>query len=320
MQHQTAPTNIPLPESSRPSIASERSSTLLDHIVMPIDYGLELRVFWHDLYGNILAQLCDMVSTTDDPHFLAFYHWIEEKSRQNPSSRIEITDNTAVYEVPTHTHRHKLQEVSLIIAKVEEIKRQCQDRTIAPIFTTILESLRHKSQDLSTLTYSTNTSRLTSRNATPRHSRPPSPEPVPRPLDATLESVLIPPLRPLIVDDDKLVRMVHKRTITGFTEEGFTIGEAISGNSAFTILENNRDTYNIVLIDFSMQDGDGLELIDKIRKHSDPKIHQLTTILVSANTEDIDWEKHGFDGAIQKPLTKAKLESVLQKLNERISC
>jgi len=81
----------------------------------------------------------------------------------------------------------------------------------------------------------------------------------------------------LIVDDDPDMRRL---VVFDFKKSGFHILEASGGNEAFQIVKNNK--VDLVLTDIRMPDGDGIELLEKMRSLKSPA---PPVILVSAYSE-----------------------------------
>ena len=75
-------------------------------------------------------------------------------------------------------------------------------------------------------------------------------------------------VRILVVDDNETARHIATETLRSF---GFTTNEAASGEGALEALSNASQlqaSYDIVLLDWKMPHLDGLETLEKIRRHS----------------------------------------------------
>lgn len=88
----------------------------------------------------------------------------------------------------------------------------------------------------------------------------------------------------LVIEDDKFLRELLVRKLVG---EGFDVQNAISGESAFTILETYNP--NIILCDIVLPGGmDGFEILSRIK--ANPKFTAVPVIVFSnlGQKEDID--------------------------------
>ena len=83
----------------------------------------------------------------------------------------------------------------------------------------------------------------------------------------------------LVVDDDPVARRVIIRALK---QGGFGAVECEGGAAALAQLEENSEVA-LVLLDLSMPEMDGLEVLRRIRQHRD--LMQLPVVLLSANSE-----------------------------------
>jgi len=104
----------------------------------------------------------------------------------------------------------------------------------------------------------------------------------------------------LVVDDDQnLLRMVSR----ALELEGFRPITASDGNSALTLFEKHKP--DLVLLDIMMPGLDGLEVLKRIRQHSDVPVIMLTATNEATTVRDtIDL---GADDYIRKPFNMVKL-------------
>ncbi len=70
----------------------------------------------------------------------------------------------------------------------------------------------------------------------------------------------------LVVDDDFDLRELMHST---FEMQGFTVISADNGNSAFEIIKNRK--VDLVVSDMRMPNGDGAQLLQKVRTHNSSK-------------------------------------------------
>lgn len=114
----------------------------------------------------------------------------------------------------------------------------------------------------------------------------------------------------LVVDDDALVRRLLKRC---FESEGYVVLEAVDSCSLYSLLD--KHPVDLITLDLSLGDENGLDLALEIRKRSDVGI-----IVVSGKGELIDTVvglEMGADDYISKPFevreVLARARSVLRR-------
>ncbi|MDD4028516.1 MAG: response regulator transcription factor [Caldisericia bacterium] len=107
--------------------------------------------------------------------------------------------------------------------------------------------------------------------------------------------------RLLIVDDERELVAITKKY---FEYEGFLVSTAFTGLEALRKID---DTYDIVILDISMPNMDGMEVCRKIRRHFD-----LPIVFLTAKSEEedlIEAFRLGADDYITKPVTLPVLMS-----------
>ncbi len=67
----------------------------------------------------------------------------------------------------------------------------------------------------------------------------------------------------LIVDDEKVLREMICNRLRGL---GYQVSEACGGWEALEIFRTKA--FNLVISDIKMPDGDGIELLEKVKSHS----------------------------------------------------
>ena len=111
--------------------------------------------------------------------------------------------------------------------------------------------------------------------------------------------------RILIVDDSRLVRV----SLSNVLQDEFQIVEAEDGEDGWSKLSADNQI-QVVLTDAGMPKLDGYELIERIRAHSEKRIQEIPTIMITA-AEDEKSRQEALDiGAtdfITKPFDKAQL-------------
>ena len=116
----------------------------------------------------------------------------------------------------------------------------------------------------------------------------------------------------LIVDDNYQLTYAM---IVLLEKMGYNARGAISSSDALDLISKQK--FDIILTDLEMPNLTGLELCRKIRKHEiDQRSGDRATILAfSAFTAEFGVEKLeevGFDGWIDKPITREKMEEFLK--------
>lgn len=107
-------------------------------------------------------------------------------------------------------------------------------------------------------------------------------------------------LRLLVVEDDREIRAMLQSTLS---VEGFEVQTAVSLSEARALLTNSPP--DVVVLDLGLPDGDGLELVQSIRKQ-----HNLPIVIVSARHQEaqkIRLLDAGADDYLCKPFSVSEL-------------
>lgn len=110
----------------------------------------------------------------------------------------------------------------------------------------------------------------------------------------------------LVVDDEKDLR---KALVFDFKRQGFNVLDAGSGNEAFEIIKNNN--VHIVLSDVRMPNGDGVELLDRIKEIS-PEIPVVMFITGFADISFEDAYNRGAHAIFAKPFDRKEILSAVR--------
>jgi two-component system, chemotaxis family, chemotaxis protein CheY len=118
-------------------------------------------------------------------------------------------------------------------------------------------------------------------------------------------------LRVLVVDDQASMRGL----IRGYLRRlGFeSIDEAESGSQALTLLAGRP--YNLVISDFNMDGGTGLDLLKGMRAH--PILKRVPVIMVTGNAEKetvTSVVQAGVNGYVVKPVSLEALKARIVKI------
>ena len=119
--------------------------------------------------------------------------------------------------------------------------------------------------------------------------------------------------RVLVVDDNKLNLKVARRLLTTYKVD---IADATSGFECIDNI-NNKEEYDLILMDDMMPKMTGTETLEKLKKDS-----AFTTPVVILTANAIEGMKNkylekGFDDYLAKPIEKEELERVLNKFLNR---
>lgn len=115
----------------------------------------------------------------------------------------------------------------------------------------------------------------------------------------------------LVVDDEENIRTIIKRA---FQKEGFTVNGAPSGNEA--LKELSRTSYDLVITDLKMPDGDGITLLKQI--HSLYPETMVMVITAYASTESaVEAMKAGAIDYIVKPINIEELRIIVRNALEK---
>lgn len=116
-------------------------------------------------------------------------------------------------------------------------------------------------------------------------------------------------MRALVVDDSRTIRMMLSRILG---DCGFEVSEAQHGREALDYLDAHPETA-LALIDWSMPEMDGLELLEALR--SDSRFRNVRRIMVTTETGKGQVERAvsaGADEYVMKPFTRAVIEEKLR--------
>jgi two-component system, chemotaxis family, chemotaxis protein CheY len=113
----------------------------------------------------------------------------------------------------------------------------------------------------------------------------------------------------LIVDDSKMTRKIVG---TILRELGFTVCEAMNGEDALKVIESEKASVELVLVDWNMPEMNGLDLVKQLRL--DPELASLKLIMVTyENERDLVASalEAGANEYLMKPFTKDMLRAKL---------
>ena len=119
--------------------------------------------------------------------------------------------------------------------------------------------------------------------------------------------------RILVIDDNISTLKVIKAILE---EEGYFIYTASNSKEALDIIESEK--INVILLDLKLQDIDGLELYQQIRKIN-PKVTVIIMTAYGTIESAVNAMKLGIEDYLQKPLNYDELKIMLSRIFEKIS-
>ena len=117
-------------------------------------------------------------------------------------------------------------------------------------------------------------------------------------------------IRLLIVDDHAVVRAGLKQFLGDFDDIEIT-GEAESAAEAVSLMRNG--VYDIVLLDISMPDRNGVDLLKQIRREK-PDLPVLVLSMHPANRYAVQLLRYGASGYLQKETMPTELVEAIRKI------
>lgn len=136
----------------------------------------------------------------------------------------------------------------------------------------------------------------------------------------------LPPANCLVVDDNPICRRLHallcrsldpKYPENAQGREMTSFPSAQSGNEALEILRKNPEAFDFILLDLNMENGNGFETIQAIRK--DPSLQTLVVVTITANEDQkMACLEAGFDFYLPKGIKMNAFRKAIADLAEQI--
>lgn len=116
--------------------------------------------------------------------------------------------------------------------------------------------------------------------------------------------------RALIVDDNKQIAIMNQEIIK---EIGFDADVVFKPEECLEIVKNNMADYDVIITDNQMPNMNGTDLI---RKFKNLEEFDLPVVIVTGDQDENNdfLNYYGFDGYIQKPLTKDKAKKIIKQI------
>ncbi len=114
----------------------------------------------------------------------------------------------------------------------------------------------------------------------------------------------------LIVDDNKPTAKMNQEVLNTINVDSDMV---FSAEECIEAISKNYDDYDIIITDNQMPNMNGTELISELKNMPG---FNLPVIIVTgdSNNNNIFIKRYGFDGYVQKPLSKEKIEELIKKL------
>ena len=105
--------------------------------------------------------------------------------------------------------------------------------------------------------------------------------------------------RALVVDDEPIVRGVAKLMLE---MAGFAVEEAANAAETFARVRAVESPFDVVLLDYTLPDGTGLEILSELRE-----LTPQSRVVLTSGRDESDFPHHGADDYLAKPFTKEQL-------------
>ena len=116
----------------------------------------------------------------------------------------------------------------------------------------------------------------------------------------------------LIIDDDKELCTLMKKCVE---QEKLTAVVANGGIEGLRLVEENNDTYSLIILDIMMPDLDGFQVLQKIRQTNNVPVHMLTA--QSGEEDKVSGLRMGADDYLTKPFSINELMARVNSLIRR---
>lgn len=116
----------------------------------------------------------------------------------------------------------------------------------------------------------------------------------------------------LIIDDDKELCMLMKKCVE---QERLTAVIANGGIEGLRILEENKDTCSLIILDIMMPDLDGFQVLQQVRQTSNVPVLMLTA--KSGEEDKVSGLRMGADDYLTKPFSINELMARVNSLIRR---
>ncbi|MCE2707440.1 MAG: response regulator [Bacteroidota bacterium] len=117
----------------------------------------------------------------------------------------------------------------------------------------------------------------------------------------------------ILVGEDSSIIINLTKNVLAF--ENYSIKAAKNGKEVLDMLA--KEDFDLLLLDITMPQMDGIQCIKEIRSLSEPKKNKIPIIAISGNAGNYtpeEYRKFGFDEFIQKPLNYDLVLATVKKI------
>lgn len=117
----------------------------------------------------------------------------------------------------------------------------------------------------------------------------------------------------ILVGEDSSIIIKLTKSVLAF--ENYSMKAARNGKQVLEMLA--AEDFDLVLMDITMPQMDGIQCTKEIRKLADPKKNKIPIIAITGNAANHtpeDFRKFGFDDFIQKPLNYDLVLATVKKI------
>lgn len=118
----------------------------------------------------------------------------------------------------------------------------------------------------------------------------------------------------LLIDDDKIERLKFKKVCQS-VNFNIKVLEAVNGEEAFLMLNNNNFTFDIIITDINMPKMNGFEFLKALKNNT--KYKSTPVVIMSTSESKLDLQKgygFGISGYFSKPLQFSEYTSKVTSL------
>jgi two-component system chemotaxis response regulator CheY len=116
----------------------------------------------------------------------------------------------------------------------------------------------------------------------------------------------------MVIDDSRAIRMILTNTLE---ELGYQVCQAGNGKEALAVLEREKESISLFLVDWNMPEMNGLEFVKRVRL--DPRFSTVPLMMVTTETEIHQMSaalEAGANEYVMKPFTKQIIADKLRIL------
>lgn len=124
-------------------------------------------------------------------------------------------------------------------------------------------------------------------------------------------------LKVLIVDDSKMMRAMHVRSLR---QAGYEVAVTEANNGEEALAEFEPGKFDLIIVDWNMPGMDGIEFVQAVRREEKGANRRIPILMItSQSTEEqmLKAKEAGVDNLLTKPVTPQALGAALALLLAR---